>query len=75
MQRCFELECQGHIVQCGLSTRYKHYLVRVDGEVAGWVIPDSRDANAYDASGEPIGTLRTLEKAAKAVAEHHIYFR
>ncbi len=72
MKRRIETTYEDHTVSCGLSTKFKHYRVMVDGEAAGWVILES--LRAYNAKGDNIGTFRTLEQAARAVAEWHIYF-
>ena len=72
MRRRIETTYEDHAVSCGLSTKFKHYRVTVDGEAAGWIIPNS--LRAYDAEGNAVGTFRTLEQAAEAVAEWHIHF-
>ena len=72
MKRRIETTYENHAVSCGLSTKYQHYRVTVDGEAAGWIVPMS--LRAYNASGEGIGAFRTLEQAAQAVAEWHIHF-
>ena len=73
MKRALTLEYEGKVVKCGLSTKYKHYKVQVDGSPAGWVDPGAY--RAYNAQAECIGTFKSLDQAAYAVAEHYVHFR
>lgn len=73
MKRYFELEYEGHVVRCGLSTKYKHYRIHVDGEPAGWLEPTT--GNVYSEQAERLGCFRRTNDGLLAAAEHHIHFR
>ena len=72
MKRTIELVYQGAQVRCGLSTKYKHYRVTVDGADAGWVIPGLY--GAYSNEAECLGHFHDVRDAALAIAEHYIHF-
>ena len=73
MKRKIQMQYEDLQITLGYSSTYRHYRVSVEREPIGWVVPHINAA--YTDQGEPLGTFKSLEKAAEAVAEHYVYFR